>query len=165
MPEAEPTLLFVYGTLRRGGDNDIARIAPDAKWVRAARVRGRLYDVNGRWPALVLDPQAGWVAGEIYAVPLHEWPALDALEDPVTPQHPDGAYFKVTTLVEGVDGNLSKVTVYTANPATTPLVRLIASGDWIDCAATLFAASSGRTPAGATSAASGEPRPENFSTR
>ena len=137
MPGAEASLLFVYGTLRRGGSNDIASIAPDARFESFARVRGRLYDVNGRWPSLVLDAAAGWVAGEIYAVPPYAWPALDELEDPVTPQHPDGAYFKVTAQVETADGSAPHVTVYTANPATTPLVRLIASGDWMAYAATL----------------------------
>ena len=98
MPAAD--LLFVYGTLRQGGSNDIARIAPAAVFVTAARVRGRLYDVNGRWPSLVPDDQAGWVTGEIYRVPPQSWPALDALEDPVTPTHPDGAYFKIEADVE-----------------------------------------------------------------
>ena len=136
MPAADR--LFVYGTLRRGGSNDIARIAPDASFVATARVRGRLYDVNGRWPALVLDETAGWVSGETYAVPPHAWPALDALEDPVTPEHPDGAYFKVETTVTCVD-HIEHVTLYTANPATTRLTNLIASGDWMAYAATLAA--------------------------
>ncbi len=143
MPEVEALradLLFVYGTLRRGGSNDIARIAPDAGIVCNARVRGRLYDVNGRWPALVLDDSADWVAGEIYRVPPPAWPALDALEDPVTPVHPDGAYFKVETEVErdgGGQRNTERVTVYTANPAVTRLTHLIHSGDWIAYAGTL----------------------------
>lgn len=143
MPGPDTPPLFVYGTLRRGGSNDIARIAPEARFAGFARVRGRLYDVNGRWPSLVLDDAAGWVTGELYAVPAHAWAALDALEDPVTPQRPDGAYFKVTTLVDtGIEtgtgsGATLPVTLYTANPATTPLTRPIASGDWLACAAML----------------------------
>ena len=142
MPAAD--LLFVYGTLRRGGSNHIARIAPDAVFVTTARVRGHLYDVNGRWPALVLDESAGWVAGEIYHLPPPSWPALDALEDPVTPTHPDGAYFKVEAQVEcgdrsepGSAHGTERVTLYTANPAMTRLSFLISSGDWIAYAATL----------------------------
>ena len=140
MPEGETSLLFVYGTLRRGGSNDIARIAPDARFESFARVRGRLYDVNGRWPALVLDAKADWVSGEIYAVPPHAWPALDALEDPVTPQRPDGAYFKITAQVEMTGAATAatvEATLYTANPATTPLLRPIVSGDWMAYAAGL----------------------------
>lgn len=124
-------LLFVYGTLRRGGSNDIARIAPDARFSGLARVRGCLYDVNGRWPSLVLNATAGWVSGEVYEVPPHAWAALDALEDPVTPQRPDGAYFKASAPVETASGVQQQVTLYTANPATTQLTCLIAEGDWI----------------------------------
>ncbi len=123
-------VLFVYGTLRRGGSNDIARIAPAASWVATARIRGRLFDVNGSWPALVLDEAAGWVSGELYQVPEAAWPALDALEDPVRPDHPDGAYFKLAASVEYA-GGLRMATVYTANPAMTPLKTWIASGDWM----------------------------------
>ena len=128
MPAAD--LLFVYGTLRRGGSNDIARIAPGAMFVSVARVRGRVYDVNGRWPSLVLDDNAGWVTGEIYRVPAHAWTALDALEDPVTPKRSDGAYFKVEAEAD-CGGRLDGVTVYTANPAVTRLTQPIESGDWI----------------------------------
>jgi gamma-glutamylcyclotransferase (GGCT)/AIG2-like uncharacterized protein YtfP len=128
--------LFVYGTLRQGGSNDIARIAPEAVFVGNARVRGRLYDVNGRWPSLVLDDTAGWVTGEMYAVPAQSWPALDALEDPVTPERPDGAYFKVETDVACSDGSAARVTLYTANPAKTRLTDWIESGDWIAYVAT-----------------------------
>ena len=142
MPGAEPTLLFVYGTLRRGGSNDIARIAPGAQFAGVARLRGRLYDVNGRWPALVLDSAAAWVTGELYRIAQHEWPALDALENTVTPHNPNGHYFKVAAPVETANAVTMDVTVYTANPATTRLVDLIASGDWIDHAARLA------TPAG-----------------
>ena len=132
MHEVEPAPLFVYGTLRRGGSNDIARIAPGASFAGAARLRGRLYDVNGRWPALLLDAAGGWVTGELYRVPPHQWPALDALENTVTPDNPDGHYFKVSALVESADlATTTEATVYTANPATTRLVDLIASGDWI----------------------------------
>ena len=134
MPAAD--LLFVYGTLRRGGSNDIARIAPDAVFVSTARVRGRLYDVNGRWPALVLDDSAGWVTGEIYRVPPQAWAALDVLEDPATPEHPEGAYFKVEAEVHR-GGNPEQVIVYTANPANTRLTVLIEAGDWMAYASTL----------------------------
>ena len=134
MPAAD--LLFVYGTLRRGGSNDIARIAPDAVFVCTARMRGRLYDVNGRWPSLVQDDSAGWVAGEIYRVPPPAWAALDALEDPVTSERPDGAYFKVEADADCA-GRSERVTVYTANPAMMRLTVLIESGDWIAYAAAI----------------------------
>lgn len=126
-------LLFVYGTLRRGGSNDIARIAPTARFAGMARIRGRLYDL-GRYPALLLDATdtgAGWVTGELYTIPDIEWPALDALEEPVTPQRPDGEYFKIITTVEADDGAPREVWTYAANPAVLQLDREIVSGDWM----------------------------------
>ena len=131
---AADELLFVYGTLRAGGSNDIARIAPAAHRFSDARIRGRLYDL-GAYPALLLDADAGWVAGELYAVPLSSWPALDALEEPVTPARPDGEYFKVEAAVELPDGGLRSVWIYVANPSVLRLDRLIASGDWMTHAA------------------------------
>ncbi len=126
-------LLFVYGTLRRGGSNDIARIAPSARFAGMARIRGRLYDL-GAYPALLLDASdtaAGWVTGELYEIPDHEWPALDALEEPVTPQRPDGEYFKIITTVRADDGTPREVWAYSANPAVISLDREIGHGDWV----------------------------------
>jgi len=123
-------LLFVYGTLRRGGSNDIARVAPGAQWAGTARARGRLYDL-GAYPAMLLDAGAGRVAGEVYAVPAADWPALDALEEPVTPRRPDGEYFKQTAEVELGNGQATLVWIYVANPAVLKLDREIAGGDWI----------------------------------
>ena len=127
-------LLFVYGTLRAGGSNDIAHIAPAARRFADARVRGRLYDL-GAYPALLLDAGAPWVRGELYEVPAHAWAALDALEEPVTPERPDGEYFKVQTEVELPDGSRPTVWIYVANPAVMRLDRLIAGGDWMAHAA------------------------------
>ncbi|HEY4373762.1 MAG TPA: gamma-glutamylcyclotransferase family protein [Burkholderiales bacterium] len=127
-------LLFVYGTLRAGCRNDIARIAPAARYFAAARVRGRLYDL-GTYPALLLDAQAGWVTGELYTVPSQAWPALDALEEPVTPQRPDGEYFKHITTVELLDAAVREAWIYSANGAALNLARPIESGDWIAYAA------------------------------
>lgn len=127
-------LLFVYGTLRAGSSNDIARIAPAARHFTGARVRGLLYDL-GAYPALLLDASAGWVAGELYAVPAHAWPALDALEEPVTAERPNGEYFKLEAEVELEDGSRRLVWIYAANPAVLKLDRPIAGGDWMTYAA------------------------------
>ncbi|HEX4326065.1 MAG TPA: gamma-glutamylcyclotransferase family protein [Burkholderiales bacterium] len=132
--EVAGDLLFVYGTLRAGGSNDIARIAPAARRFADARVRGRLYDL-GAYPALLLDTGADWVAGELYEIPPPAWPALDALEEPVTPVRPDGEYLKVEAPVELAGGSRRTVWVYVANPAVLQLDRLIAGGDWMTHAA------------------------------
>jgi gamma-glutamylcyclotransferase (GGCT)/AIG2-like uncharacterized protein YtfP len=43
MPEAPERLVFVYGTLRRGGRNDINRLRPPPQYVGMGEVQGRLY--------------------------------------------------------------------------------------------------------------------------
>lgn len=127
-------LLFVYGTLRAGCSNDIARIQPRAVRDADARVRGRLYDL-GSYPALLLDEGADWVRGELYRVPADAWEALDALEEPVTEARPDGEYFKLVTAVCLADGSTRDAWVYSANPAAVKLEHLIQSGDWVAHAA------------------------------
>ncbi|MBL8385571.1 MAG: gamma-glutamylcyclotransferase [Burkholderiales bacterium] len=122
--------LFVYGTLRRGGSNDIGRLVPEAKRLSVARVRGTLYDL-GAYPALVISAAAGWVAGEVYAVPDAGWPRLDALEGVADDRHPDGEYFRVVASVELQDGSTAECEIYVANPAVLRLDRPIASGDWL----------------------------------
>jgi gamma-glutamylcyclotransferase (GGCT)/AIG2-like uncharacterized protein YtfP len=72
------SLLFVYGTLRMGGSNDIRRFGPYSRLLGPARVRGRLYDL-GDYPGLVLGG-LDWVSGELHAIAPEIEPALDALE-------------------------------------------------------------------------------------
>lgn len=122
--------LFVYGTLRRGGSNDIARLVPEARFIATASLRGKLFDL-GDYPALLADEAAGWVAGEVYAVPDAGWPALDALEEIVTPERPNGYYFRIVANVRLGDMTFMSCEVYVANPATLRLERRIDSGDWI----------------------------------
>jgi gamma-glutamylcyclotransferase (GGCT)/AIG2-like uncharacterized protein YtfP len=97
-------------------------------------MRGRLYDL-GEYPALVADESAGWVAGEIYAVPDAGWPALDALEEIVTPERLDGYYFRIIAKVRIGDASDDSCEVYVANPATLRLDRLIECNDWMKHAA------------------------------
>lgn len=61
------TLLFVYGTLRRGYAHPMARLlALHADYVGPGQVSGRLYWL-GRYPGVVLSNQAGeWVKGDLY---------------------------------------------------------------------------------------------------
>jgi len=125
------SVLFVYGTLRKGGSNDIARLVPAAVRISGARMRGRLFDL-GDYPVLVADASAGWVEGEIYAIPDHGWSALDALEDVVSATHPQGEYLRVWGSAHAAHGTLGQCQVYVANPAVLRLDRPIAGGDWID---------------------------------
>lgn len=145
---ANAALLFVYGTLRRGGSNDIAGFVPGTRRVAMAKVRGTLYAL-GTYPALVLDPVAGFVRGEIYAIPADGWERLDALEEVVTPDRPDGEYFRLVAPARCDDGTLLDCQIYVANPARLDLSRIIAGGDWIAHTAGLAPAptSRGRPPA------------------
>lgn len=124
-------LLFVYGTLRRGGSNDMARLLPTAARIAAVRMHGRLFDL-GPYPAMVADSFADWVEGEIYAIPDHGWSVLDALEEIVSETHPQGEYFRVSGQAHDAHGRPIECQVYVANPAVLRLDRPIASGDWID---------------------------------
>ena len=126
--------LFVYGTLRRGGSNNIARLVPGAAFIAEASMRGKLFDL-GDYPAMLVDETAGWVAGEIYAVPASGWPVLDALEEIVTPERPHGYYFRVGANARLGDATLVSCEVYVANPATLRLTRQIEHGDWMARAA------------------------------
>lgn len=89
-------LVFVYGTLRAGGSNDIRRLRPPPRWVGRARVRGRLHHL-GAYPGLVMG-EGGWVQGEIYAVLPELEAVLDAIEE-VWPQR-SGEYAKREALVQ-----------------------------------------------------------------
>ncbi|MDQ4419233.1 gamma-glutamylcyclotransferase [Sphingobium sp. DEHP117] len=87
---SDSELLFVYGTLRRGCDNQQAhRLHSESSWLGTGLARGRLYRVDW-YPALVADQEAGWVAGDILrmADPDATLAWLDAYEEcgPAFPQ-------------------------------------------------------------------------------
>lgn len=129
MSEPNPRL-FVYGTLRAGGSNDIARLVPAARLLGAGRMRGALFDL-GTYPAMLFDAVAGFVRGEVYAIPDQGWARLDALEEVVDAANPDGEYFRIVAPVACDDGTRMACQVYVANPARLDLTRLIAGGDWM----------------------------------
>ena len=70
--------VFVYGTLRRGGRNDIARYRPMPVHVADASIAATLYDL-GAYPGAVLGGQRR-VVGEIYRVAPQVEAELDRLE-------------------------------------------------------------------------------------
>jgi gamma-glutamylcyclotransferase (GGCT)/AIG2-like uncharacterized protein YtfP len=73
---AGETLLFVYGTLKRGQPNH-ARLQ-GARWLGEAWLEGAcLYDL-GPFPMAIAAE--GRVTGELYAVPLEVLPLVDAFE-------------------------------------------------------------------------------------
>ncbi len=128
MPEAalSPRHVFVYGTLRRGDDNDINRLKPAPVFVGAGRVSGTMYHFE-RYPGVTLGGQ-GAIEGEVYAVTPELERVLDEIEE-LYPQQTN-EYFKRDIEVE-VDGRFITCFVYEINPDYVAGKRVIASGDWV----------------------------------
>jgi gamma-glutamylcyclotransferase (GGCT)/AIG2-like uncharacterized protein YtfP len=128
--ESTGPLLFVYGTLRRGGSNDIAQFGVRARWVSQARVRGRLHDL-GPYPGLVMGGSE-WVIGEIYRIDPAIEPALDRLEE-VWPDR-TGEYRRVLAwVIADYQGReqASAALVYEMDARIARAWPVIAGGDWI----------------------------------
>ena len=122
-------LVFVYGTLRRGGLRAMPDVFPGAKFVGGASVRGRLYDL-GEYPCLLLGQSDSQVVGEVYEVDdetLDEMDAIEASDD-----------YRRRRVEVSLDTGGSACWVYV--PERTPEFysrhTLITSGDWIEYAGT-----------------------------
>lgn len=118
--------VFVYGTLRRSGRNDIARYRPSPMWVGEAHVAGTLYDL-GAYPGIVLAGER-LVRGEVYAVEPAVEAALDVLEE--VADDDSGEYIKRSVCVD-VEGLSIDCVVYEIHPSRIAGRRVIESGDWI----------------------------------
>lgn len=70
-------LVFVYGTLRRGGSNHFRM--EGAEFLATATVRGRLYQIDW-YPGLILDEAGDGITGEIYQISPVMLERLDAFE-------------------------------------------------------------------------------------
>lgn len=127
MPAAPaPRHVFVYGTLRRGGINDITRLRPAPRFVGAARVAGVLYHL-GAYPGMTLGGSE-WVQGEVYAIDPALEPVLDEIED--LGSHPTDEYIKRETDV-AVDARVLRCLVYEINPRYAQPALRVPGGDWM----------------------------------
>ncbi|VTU33766.1 Gamma-glutamylcyclotransferase family protein YtfP [Variovorax sp. PBL-H6] len=126
----KPRHVFVYGTLRRGGRNDIGRFRPAPRYVADARIQGTMYDL-GSYPGAVLGG-SGVLIGEVYAIAPALEPQLDQLEE-VRPDD-SGEYIKRELQVQAGACQLLCL-VYEIHPARIEGRSVIASGDWFDRAA------------------------------
>jgi gamma-glutamylcyclotransferase (GGCT)/AIG2-like uncharacterized protein YtfP len=111
--------LFVYGTLRSGGD--AAGLLRGCRPVGTGIVAGTLYDL-GAYPALVLDGR-GPVEGEVWRCPADVLDRLDEYEGV-----PGGLYLRVRVVVEGTE-----CWTYVGGPLLGPRLtpeRRIQSGRW-----------------------------------
>ena len=120
-------LVFVYGTLRRGGVRAMPELFPGSEFVGVASVRGRLYDF-GEYPGLVLDGAGGAVAGEVYEVGGETLKMLDRIEAP--------AYYSRRETEVSLGGEGLKCWVYEPDLSLYPSRTPIESGDWIEYAKT-----------------------------
>jgi gamma-glutamylcyclotransferase (GGCT)/AIG2-like uncharacterized protein YtfP len=128
MPERDPRYVFVYGTLRRGGRNDINRLAPAPRYVGMGEVKGVLYHLDW-YPGLTLGgEEAVTVVGEVYEIGEALEAVLDGIEGIV--ESADSEYFKREVPVE-VQGRPVQCLLYEVNPARVRGKARIGHGDWI----------------------------------
>lgn len=118
--------VFVYGTLRRGDDNDINRMRPAPEFIGLARIEGVLHHL-GAYPGVRLRPGAQ-VVGEVYAISAAVEAQLDVLEM-VAPE-PTGEYAKREIAVE-VAGRSLPCIVYEIGVPHSAGKPVIACGDWV----------------------------------
>jgi len=128
MPEDPPRHVFVYGTLRRGGRNDITRLRPEPEYVGMGEVKGILYHIDW-YPGLTLGgEEAVTVVGEVYRIT----PELEAVLDGIEQILPDAdsEYFKREIAI-GVQGSPIRCLLYEINPTRVRDKQAIGHGDWI----------------------------------
>ena len=121
----------VYGTLRAGGINDIARLRAGLRCVGRTTLNGTLYDL-GWYPGLRLEGQQP-VLAEVYAIDDALEQALDGIEG-LWPNNL-GEYRKrlLTLPVALTQGGTQTLTVlvYEALPATVQQAPRVAASDWL----------------------------------
>lgn len=116
-------LVFVYGTLRRGGVRSMPELFPGSEFVGRASVRGQLYDF-GEYPGLRLDESGAAVAGEVYEVSGEILRKLDDIEAP--------AYYSRREVEVSLGGERVECWVYEPDLSLYPSRTPITSGDWIE---------------------------------
>jgi gamma-glutamylcyclotransferase (GGCT)/AIG2-like uncharacterized protein YtfP len=120
-------LVFVYGTLRRGGAGAMSIRFPDSKFIAEAKVTGSLYDL-GAYPGLLLNESSSPVIGEVYEVDDELLTKLDEFE---------ASSHYLRKQVEISFGNDRKLCwIYEPDPEFYSLQTLITSGDWMEYAQT-----------------------------
>lgn len=120
-------LVFVYGSLRRGGAGAMSDRFPDAKFIAEAQVSGSLYDL-GDYPGLLLDESNSLVAGEVYEV---DDAILNKLDDFEASSH----YLRKQVEISLGDQKRT-CWIYEPDPEFYSLRKLITSGDWMEYART-----------------------------
>jgi gamma-glutamylcyclotransferase (GGCT)/AIG2-like uncharacterized protein YtfP len=118
--------VFVYGTLRRGDDNDITRLQPPPRFVGVAPMAGSMFHL-GAYPGVTLGG-TGVVQGEVYAISEALERVLDGIESGYPAQSDEYAKRETTVTVNGV---LLDCIVYEIDAKYIAGKPHIASGDWV----------------------------------
>lgn len=120
-------LVFVYGTLRRGGSNSFRM--QGAEWSGEAEVFGKIYQIAW-YPALILGGEKR-VKGELYLVSLEQLAILDEYEgvSAGNQEHDEYRRVKASVFMKSGEEKIAWVWEWKKNdPAAIPLK----SGDWLD---------------------------------
>ena len=118
-------LVFIYGSLRRGCSGAMSVRFPRAKFLSAAGVHGRLYDL-GSFPGLQLDESSSPVRGEVYEVDDQLLKELDEFE-----AASNYLRERVNTYVRN---DPRECWTYLPDPESYSLQKVIPSGDWVEYA-------------------------------
>lgn len=132
--ESPARYVFVYGTLRRGGSNDITRLEPRPRWIGKACVPGVLYTL-GAYPGLRLEGHAEGdcpVCGEVYAIEPALERVLDLIEGLRPGEVPDEAdeYAKRDVWVQ-VGNQSLRCLLYEIHPRFAQWSVRLHHGDWM----------------------------------
>lgn len=125
--EPSPQLVFVYGTLRRGGSNHF-RLA-GAEFVAQGTITGRMYRIDW-YPGLVLDDAGDEIHGEVYSVGADLLSALDIFEGLSAGEIEGSEYRRVHTTVVRQDSQTLTAWVWEWLGITDESQR-ISDGDWL----------------------------------
>lgn len=120
-------LVFVYGTLRRGGARAMSIRFPDSKFIADTKVSGSLYDL-GAHPGLLLNDSDSPVTGEVYEVDDEILNKLDDFEA--------SSYYRRKQVEISLGTHRRACWIYEPNPEFYSPRILIESGDWLEYAKT-----------------------------
>ena len=123
-------LVFVYGTLRKGGSRPVPKLFPTAEFVGLGTVRGRLYDF-GAYPGLVLDSVGRDIGGEVYRVDADAVHEMDEIERYVEGDDSECYYFRREQVITMYDGSILTAKLYEVNPRFYECITPMDTDDWI----------------------------------
>jgi gamma-glutamylcyclotransferase (GGCT)/AIG2-like uncharacterized protein YtfP len=125
--DSSPQMVFVYGTLRRGGSNHF-RMA-GAEFISSGTITGRMYRIDW-YPGLVLDPAGDEIHGEAYSVGPELLSALDVFEGLSAGEMEGSEYRRVQTTVMKQDSQTISAWVWEWLGMVEEGQR-IRDGDWL----------------------------------